>query len=251
MNTAGRVKQGFYFDSVTLMRVGRELSGLPGVAEASVVMATEANKSILAMSDLLLPEFKKCGDQDLAIVVRAKDARPPTTPRKAEEMLSARKARPPAAPRPRPRRARPRLRRRPAPGANLALISVAGRYAAPRGPQGPRKRPPRHAVPDNVSLATNRPEKTRPQEGLLVMGPTAGPPSSTAFRWPSPTSCPKAHRHRRPSAPARRKSPASSPTKLRRLPGHRAPAPATSRTDGRRIAFLDALQALANDRDTR
>ena len=75
MNTVGRVKQGFYFDSVTLMRVGRELSGLPGVAEASVVMATEANKSILAMSDLLLPEFKKCGDQDLVIVVRAKDAK--------------------------------------------------------------------------------------------------------------------------------------------------------------------------------
>ena len=75
MNTIGRVKQGFYFDSVTLMRVGRELSGLPGVAEASVVMATEANKSILAMSDLLLPEFKKCGDQDLVIVVRAKDAK--------------------------------------------------------------------------------------------------------------------------------------------------------------------------------
>ena len=75
MNTVGRVKQGFYFDSVTLMRVGRELSGLPGVAEASVVMATAANQSILAMSDLLLPEFKKCGDQDLAIVVRAKDAK--------------------------------------------------------------------------------------------------------------------------------------------------------------------------------
>ena len=89
MNTVGRVKQGFYFDSVTLMRTGREVAGLPGVVEASVVMATEANKSILAMSDLLLPEFKKCGDQDLVVVVRAKDAKAANDAlAKAEEMLS-------------------------------------------------------------------------------------------------------------------------------------------------------------------
>jgi len=57
MKIAGRIKQGYYFDSVTLMRIGRELSGQPGVAEASVVMATQANKSILDMSGLLLAEF--------------------------------------------------------------------------------------------------------------------------------------------------------------------------------------------------
>ena len=75
MNISGRIKQGFYFDSVTIMRTGRELSGFPGVVEASVVMATEANKSILDMSGLLLPEFKKSDEQDLLIVVKAKDAK--------------------------------------------------------------------------------------------------------------------------------------------------------------------------------
>ena len=92
MNISGRIKQGFYFDSVTLMRVGRELSGLPGVEEASVVMATDANKSILDMSGLLLPEFKKCSDQDLCIAVKATDdASAKAAFAKAEEMLSAKK----------------------------------------------------------------------------------------------------------------------------------------------------------------
>ncbi|HQQ60557.1 MAG TPA: hypothetical protein PKU89_04385, partial [Kiritimatiellia bacterium] len=131
MNTVGRIKQGFYFDSVTLMRVGRELSGAPGVVDASVVMATEANKSILDMSGLLIPEFKKTGDQDLLIVVKAKDAASAKDAlAKAEELLS-RKKKPAAegggqAPAPRDIPSAVAA----LPGANLALISVAGRYAA-------------------------------------------------------------------------------------------------------------------------
>ena len=34
MTVAGQIKKGAYFDSVTLMRVGKELAGLPGVADA-------------------------------------------------------------------------------------------------------------------------------------------------------------------------------------------------------------------------
>ena len=131
MNIAGRIKQGFYFDSVTLMRVGRELSGFPGVAEASVVMATEANKSILDMSGLLLPEFKKTGDQDLLIVVKAKDPKAAGEAlAKAEEILSRKKkpAAGAAAAAPAPRDVASAVAA--LPGANLAMISVAGRYAA-------------------------------------------------------------------------------------------------------------------------
>ena len=42
------VKPSEYHDSVSLMLVARELAGLEGVQDAAVVMATEANKSILA-----------------------------------------------------------------------------------------------------------------------------------------------------------------------------------------------------------
>lgn len=176
MNTVGRVKQGFYFDSVTLMRVGRELSGLPGVAEASVVMATEANKSILAMSDLLLPEFKKCGDQDLAIVVRAKDAKAADAAlAKADELLSRKKkpaaAGGAAAPAPRALASAVAL----LPGANLALISVAGRYAAREARKALDQGLHVMLFSDNVSIEDEVALKTLAhKKGLLVMGPDCG-----------------------------------------------------------------------------
>ena len=74
------------------MRVGKELSAVPGVIEASVVMATDANKSILDMSGLLLDEFKKCGDQDLCVAVKAKDQTALDAAfAKADELLSKKK----------------------------------------------------------------------------------------------------------------------------------------------------------------
>ncbi len=177
MNISGRIKQGFYFDSVTLMRTGRELSGLPGVTEASVVMATEANKSILAMSDLLLPDFKKCGDQDLLIVVKAKDA--PTANEalaKAEELLS-RKKKPAAAG---SGAAAPSPRDIPSavaalPGANLALISVAGRYAAREARKALNAGLHVMLFSDNVSIEDETAlKKLAHKKGLLVMGPDCG-----------------------------------------------------------------------------
>ena len=54
MTVFGQVRKGAYFDSVTLMRVGKELSALPGVVDAAVVMGTRSNKSILDASGLLI-----------------------------------------------------------------------------------------------------------------------------------------------------------------------------------------------------
>ena len=176
MNIAGRIKQGFYFDSVTLMRVGRELSGLPGVAEASVVMATEANKSILAMSDLLLPEFKKSGDQDLLIVVRAKDAKSADAALAQAEALLARKKKPAgggAAAAPAPRDIASAVAA--LPGANLALISVAGRYAAREARKALDAGLHVMLFSDNVSIEDEVAlKKAAHKKGLLVMGPDCG-----------------------------------------------------------------------------
>ena len=52
------IKRSEYHDSVSLMLTARELSKLDGVRDASVVMATEANKSILADAGLLTDEAK-------------------------------------------------------------------------------------------------------------------------------------------------------------------------------------------------
>lgn len=176
MNISGRIKQGFYFDSVSLMRVGRELSGAPGVVDASVVMATEANKSILDMSGLLLPEFKKTGDQDLLIVVKAKDAASAKDALvKAEELLS-RKKKPAAAggaeaPAPRDIPSAVAV----LPGANLALISVAGRYAAREARKALDAGLHVMLFSDNVTIEDEVSlKKAAHKKGLLVMGPDCG-----------------------------------------------------------------------------
>lgn len=175
MNSAGRLKRGLYFDSVTLMRVGRELSELPGVAEAAVVMATEANKSILKMSGLLLPELAEAGDQDLLIAVRAENQKAVEAAlSRAEELLSQKKkpaAAGSAAPAPHDMASAVAA----LPGANLALISVAGRYAAREARKALEQGLHVMLFSDNVSLEDEiELKKLAHKKGLLVMGPDCG-----------------------------------------------------------------------------
>ena len=72
MIIVGQIKKGAYFDSVTLMRAGKELAGLPGVADAAVVMGTQSNQAILPSSGLLISPFEAAGDTDLLLAVKAK-----------------------------------------------------------------------------------------------------------------------------------------------------------------------------------
>lgn len=176
MDTAGKIKQGYYFDSVTLMRVGRELSAHPGVVEASVVMGTESNKSILQMSGLLLVEFKKAGDQDLLIAVKAKTAASAADAMaKAEELLTRKKESGDgsASAAPAPRNVTAALEA--LEGANLALISVAGRYAAREARRALAQGLNVMLFSDNVSLADELALKQQAhKQDLLVMGPDCG-----------------------------------------------------------------------------
>ena len=254
MNTAGRVKQGFYFDSVTLMRVGRELSGFPGVAEASVVMATEANKSILAMSDLLLPEFKKCGDQDLVIVVRAKDAKTANDALAQAEDMLVRKKKPAAgggtsAPAPRDVASAVAA----LPGANLAMISVAGRYAAREARKALEKGLHVMLFSDNVSIEDEVAlKKEAHRKGLIVMGPDCGTSIVNGV--------PLAFANVVPKGPIGIVGASGTGTQEVTciIANEGSGVSQAIGTGGRDvkdavggIAFLDAMQALANDRETR
>ncbi len=66
------IKTSEYHDSVSLMVVARELSNMQGVQDAAVVMATEANKSILAGAGLLTNEARAATPNDLVIAVSAR-----------------------------------------------------------------------------------------------------------------------------------------------------------------------------------
>jgi FdrA protein len=66
------VRRGAYYDSVILMQLQRGLTGLPGVLDAGVVMATPANCDLLATNKLMLDSIN-AGPDDLLIVVKAED----------------------------------------------------------------------------------------------------------------------------------------------------------------------------------
>ena len=68
--TKYEVRRGSYYDSVVLMQLQRGLSGLPGVIDAGVVMATQANCELLSANNLL-PDAIAASPDDLLIVVKA------------------------------------------------------------------------------------------------------------------------------------------------------------------------------------
>jgi FdrA protein len=173
MNLKSIVKPSEYHDSISLMLVARELASQEGVRDAAVVMATEANKSILAGAGLLNEAIKAAGANDLAIAVSAVDAS--TAERaliKAEELLKKR-SEPEAAGEFRSKTIRSALAAQPQ--ANVAVISVAGRFAADEAWEALQRGLHVLLFSDNVSLQDEIALKIFAREhGLLLMGPGAG-----------------------------------------------------------------------------
>ncbi|WP_201785937.1 acyl-CoA synthetase FdrA [Longilinea arvoryzae] len=167
------IKPSEYHDSVSLMLVASELSGLEGVLDAAVVMATEANKAILAGAGLLTPEIRSANANDLVISVKAGDAgRAAQALEKAEELLK-KKAAPETGGSFKPKTLRSALSLQP--DANLAVISVAGRYAADEAWEALLHGLHVLLFSDNVSLEDEIALKEYAcDQGLLLMGPGAG-----------------------------------------------------------------------------
>jgi FdrA protein len=168
------VRHGFYLDSVALMRLSREIAAMPDVDEAALMMATPANKAVLAAAELLAAEADDAGGNDLILAVRA------ATATAAEAALAAAAA---ALDRQRnaarasgsgqPKSLRAALRQQPA--ANLALISVPGDYAAAEARKALRSGLDVMIFSDNVPLAEEVALKRQARAlGRLVMGPDCG-----------------------------------------------------------------------------
>ena len=168
------IKPGVYYDSVTLMRVARELQAVPGIEDAAVWMGTEANKGILAVAGLLSPKARAASAADLIVCVKAADNAAATVALdRVEDLLTqTRTARAPD------EEYHPRTLVRALeamPGANLAVISVAGQYAAREARQALERGLHVLLFSDNVPLEDEIALKSYArQRGLLLMGPDAG-----------------------------------------------------------------------------
>lgn len=175
MVTQTTLKPGAYYDSITLLQAAQGLLKLPGVADAAVVMGTPANKGILKDADLLTPEAAAAAADDLIIAVRAaSDAAAAAALTEAVALLAALRAphaSASAAPAPKTLAAAAAQM----PDANVALVSVAGRYAAGVAEDALREGLHVFLFSDNVSVEDEIALKTLGREkGLLVMGPDAG-----------------------------------------------------------------------------
>lgn len=165
------VRQGAYYDSVVLMQLQKALAELPGVADAGVVMATEANKELLAAGDLLPANISAKAD-DLLIVVKGETETAVTQAiAQVDDLLTRRKAASSSEYRPRSLAAAAKL----LPEAAWVLISVPGRYAAGVAEEALDLGKHVFLYSDNVPLADEVRLKQKAQAaGLLLMGPDCG-----------------------------------------------------------------------------
>lgn len=171
---AAEIRRGAYYDSVVLMQLQRGLAALPGVIEAGVVMGTEANKALLAQSELLTDEVAAAVADDLVIVIRADSQRTAASAlMQVDELLAQRRSGAPSDDAYRPKTLATAAQM--APGAQWVLISVPGRYAAGVGQEALELGKHIFLYSDNVLLADEvNLKRIAAKRGLLVMGPDCG-----------------------------------------------------------------------------
>ncbi|MEZ4593289.1 MAG: acyl-CoA synthetase FdrA [Chloroflexota bacterium] len=165
------VRQGAYYDSVVLMQLQKALAELPGVADAGVVMATDANKELLAAGDLLPADVSAKADDLLIVVKGADETAVAQAIAQVDQLLTRRKAASSSEYRPHSLAAAAKM----LPEADWVLISVPGRYAAGVAEEALELGKHVFLYSDNVPLADEVRLKQKAQaKGLLLMGPDCG-----------------------------------------------------------------------------
>lgn len=167
------VRPGAYYDSIVLMQLQRALAALPGVLDAGVVMATPANRELLAASGLLPGEEVAAGPDDLLISVQAEsEAAAVEALARVDALLAVRRAGA-AGQEFRPRSFASAFKQ--LPEARWVLVSVPGRYAAAVADEALDSGRNVFLYSDNVSLADELALKRKARgRGLLVLGPDCG-----------------------------------------------------------------------------
>jgi succinyl-CoA synthetase alpha subunit len=171
LSTKVIVKPREYYDSVRLMRVAGKLRQAPEVEECMLMMATESNRRLLDIAGLMTGAVREAGPNDLVIaIVAADEAAAEETLEQAERMLRQR-----AGGTDRTAYRTLASAQRAISGANLALISVPGEYAAAEARRALERGLHVMVFSDNVALEDEVDLKqVARRKGLLMMGPDCG-----------------------------------------------------------------------------
>lgn len=169
------IQKGSYHDSVVLMLLTNHIATIEGVKKVSIMMATPANKDIYKQSGLDTEELMQATANDMVIVADVNDeSLMSTIVRETEEFFKKQNAdnkkKQGAESVNSWEKALNRL-----PDANLALISVAGAYAAAEADRALDEGMNVFMFSDNVTLEDEVHLKQKAHEkGLAVMGPDCG-----------------------------------------------------------------------------
>jgi FdrA protein len=166
-----QIRKGAYYDSVALLQAQRALRELPGVEEAGVVMGTPANLALLVQAGLAAPELREATADDLVVAVRATSEEAALRALERFDALLVTRSEVSEEYRPKSVRTAKAL----LDGANLALVSVPGRFAASVAEEALREGLHVMLFSDNVPLEDEvRLKALASQRGLLLMGPDCG-----------------------------------------------------------------------------
>jgi FdrA protein len=172
--TLNEVLRETYLDSLLLMRLSRQIAGLPGVEEAGMMLGTPANKEILREAGILVGAGEEAAAGDLILAVRAvDDAAGRAALAEAARLLAQPSAAGSASMQTAPRTIRAAIRSMP--DANLALISVPGHFAVAEARKALEHDLHVMIFSDNVPIADEAALKREArQRRRLVMGPDCG-----------------------------------------------------------------------------
>jgi FdrA protein len=172
MTTKVVVKRATYRDSISLMKISKSISNLPGVTQAAVVMATELNRRVLSEAGFTNAAIGRAASDDMVVAIEAKDgASLGAALAETEKLLS-------------PGERQDGEKAPPAsldealevlPDANLAFISVPGQFAKREAMQALERGLNvflfSSSVPREEEVELKRAAK---EKRLMVMGPDCG-----------------------------------------------------------------------------
>lgn len=166
------IRKNTYYDSVKLMLISKDVKKIEGVHEALVGMGTDLNKELSENLNLISDEIKELGPNDFFITVLADDnVEIETIVEEADRLLNEKKSDSDSDYMP------PTLNSalEHSPESNIAIISVAGEYAAAEARNALNKGLHVMIFSDNVKVEDERSLKELAvSKGLLMMGPDCG-----------------------------------------------------------------------------
>ena len=174
MTTSNLIFGNTYRDSVVLMHLSQEITTVAGIVQASAIMGTDNNKALLEQAGLLAETGKNAGANDLIIAFRAssRDTQTSVTSR-IQELLDSDRSAADGAMAYRPKTLDGALAA--LPGANLAVISVPGEYAAYEASKALDRGLHVLLFSNNVSLEDEVSLKNRASDlDLFMLGPDCG-----------------------------------------------------------------------------